>query len=72
MCFEEPISISAFVQGSTFFSPDTKTNGLGWMTKDGWAKTTKILLDQGAMKTAIDLDAAFNDKYLAGANALKQ
>jgi NitT/TauT family transport system substrate-binding protein len=63
--------IEADIKG-TFFSPDTKTNGLGWMTKDGWAKTTKILLDQGAMKTAIDLDAAFNDKYLAGANALKQ
>ena len=63
--------IEADIKG-TFFSPDTKTNGLGWMTKDGWAKTTKILLDQGAMKTAIDLDATFNDKYLAGANALKQ
>ena len=63
--------IEADIKG-TFFSPDTKTNGLGWMTKDGWAKTTKILLDQGAMKKAIDLDATFNDKYLTGANALKQ
>ncbi|MGA8003960.1 MAG: ABC transporter substrate-binding protein, partial [Pseudolabrys sp.] len=63
--------IEADIKG-TFFSPDTKTNGLGWMTKDGWSKTTKILLDQGAMKKAIDIDAAFNDKYLASANALKQ
>lgn len=63
--------IEADIKG-TFFSPDTKTNGLGWMTKDGWSKTTKILLDQGAMKKAIDIDAAFNDKYLASANALKR
>ena len=42
------------------------------MTKDAWAKTIKILLDQGAMKQAIDLDATFNDKYLASANALKR
>lgn len=56
----------------TFFSPDTKTNGIGWMTKDKWEQTAKILLDQGAMKTAIKVDAAFNDKYLMGANALKQ
>ena len=35
---------------STFFSAETKTNGIGWMTKDYWEKTTKILVDQGAMK----------------------
>jgi NitT/TauT family transport system substrate-binding protein len=57
---------------ATFFSAETKTNGLGWMTKDGWSKTTKILLDQGAMKQAINVDATFNDKYLIGANALKR
>ena len=63
--------IEADIKG-TFFSPDTKTNGLGWMTKDGWSNTTKILLDQGAMKQAIDVNAAFTDKYLTGANALKR
>jgi NitT/TauT family transport system substrate-binding protein len=57
---------------ATFFSAETKANGLGWMTKDGWSKTTKILLDQGAMKQAINVDATFNDKYLIGANALKR
>jgi NitT/TauT family transport system substrate-binding protein len=56
----------------TFFSPDTKEHGLGWMTKDGWVKTTKILLDQGAMATPIDVNAAFVDKYLGAAKALKQ
>jgi NitT/TauT family transport system substrate-binding protein len=57
---------------ATFFSPDTKAHGLGWMTKDGWTKTTKILLDQGSMPKPIDVDAAFTDKYLSAANALKQ
>jgi NitT/TauT family transport system substrate-binding protein len=56
----------------TFFSPDTKEHGLGWMTKDGWVTTTKILLDQGAMSTPIDVNAAFVDKYLGAAKALKQ
>ena len=56
----------------TFFSGDTKTNGIGWMTKDKWEKTTKILVDQGAMKKAINVDAAFTDKFLSGAKPLKQ
>ena len=34
----------------TFFSNDTKTNGIGWMNQDTWQKTIKILVDQGAMK----------------------
>lgn len=63
--------IEADVKG-TFFSADTKANGIGWMTKDAWGKTTKILLDQGAMKQAINVEAAFTDKYLKGANALKR
>jgi NitT/TauT family transport system substrate-binding protein len=57
---------------STFFSPDTKANGLGWMTTDYWEKTTKILLDQGAMKQAIKVDAAFTDKFLSGAKPLRR
>jgi NitT/TauT family transport system substrate-binding protein len=63
--------IEADIKG-TFFSPDTKAHGLGWMTKEGWSKTTKILLDQGTMSKPIDVDAAFTDKYLSAANALKQ
>lgn len=57
---------------STFFSADTKAHGLGWMTKDAWTSTTKILLSQSVMKQAISVDAAFNDKYLTAANALKR
>jgi NitT/TauT family transport system substrate-binding protein len=56
----------------TFFSEDTRKNGLGWMNPDTWEKTVKILLDQGAMKTSIDPGKAFTDKYLTAANALKQ
>ena len=57
---------------STFFSPDTKANGIGWMTKTNWERTTKILVDQGAMKKNIDVSAAFTDKFLSGANPLKR
>jgi NitT/TauT family transport system substrate-binding protein len=63
--------IEADVKG-TFFSADTKANGIGWMTKDAWASTTKILLEQGAMKQAVNVDAAFNTKYLSAAKALKR
>jgi NitT/TauT family transport system substrate-binding protein len=57
---------------STFFSPDTKQHGIGWMTRDAWASTIKILLDQGVMKKPINVDAAFNDKFVGAANALKR
>ena len=63
--------IQADIKG-TFFSPDSKANGLGWMTHDGWTITSKILVEQGAMKQAINVDMAFTDKYLASANALKR
>jgi NitT/TauT family transport system substrate-binding protein len=63
--------IEADMKG-TFFSADTKAHGLGWMTKDGWSKTAKILLDQGAMPKPIQIETAFSDKYLSAANALKQ
>lgn len=62
--------IEADIHG-TFFSADTKAHGLGWMTKDVWASTNKILLDQGVIKQPIDVDATFSDKYLAKANAPK-
>ena len=63
--------IEADIKG-TFFSPDTKANGLGWMTQGGWESTTKILLSQGVMKQPIKVDATFTDKYLSAAKPLKQ
>ncbi|MGA8616855.1 MAG: ABC transporter substrate-binding protein [Xanthobacteraceae bacterium] len=56
----------------TFFSPDTKANGIGWMTAATWQKTVDTLVDQGAMKQRIDVAPAFNVKYLTAANPLKQ
>ena len=56
----------------TFFSQDTKANGIGWMTEDTWQKTVNTLVDQGAMKQTIDASKAFADKYLAAAKPLKQ
>jgi NitT/TauT family transport system substrate-binding protein len=55
---------------STFFSSETKAHGLGWMTPEKWEKTTRLLLDQGAMKQAIKTDAAFTDRFLSGAHPL--
>lgn len=49
---------------STFNSPETKTHGLGWMTKDTWQKTVDLLLAQGALKTPIAVDEAFTDAFL--------
>jgi NitT/TauT family transport system substrate-binding protein len=63
--------IEADIKG-TFFSADTKAHGLGWMTKEAWGSTTKILLDQDVMKQSIDVSAVFSDKFLEGANALKR
>src|SRR4051794_4188438 len=57
---------------STFFSPDTKQHGIGWMTQAAWESTNKILLEQGVLKQAIKVDATFTDKYLGAANALKR
>ena len=57
---------------ATFFSPDTKANGIGWITKVGWENTIKTLVDQGAMKQSIDASTAFNDKFVAASGALKR
>ena len=54
------------------FSPETKAHGLGWMTSDGWSDTTKILLEQGAMKDPIKVESAFDVKFLGRANAAKR
>jgi NitT/TauT family transport system substrate-binding protein len=56
----------------TFFGPDSKAHGIGWMTEDKWQKTVKTLVDQSAMKQTIDASKAFSDKFLAAANPIKQ
>jgi NitT/TauT family transport system substrate-binding protein len=49
---------------STFTSDDTKTHGLGWMTKDQWAQTLQVMTEQGALKTAPAVDGVFTDAFL--------
>lgn len=56
----------------TFFGPETKTHGIGWMNEDIWQKTIKILVDQNAMKQTTDAAKAFTDRYVGAANSLKQ
>jgi NitT/TauT family transport system substrate-binding protein len=56
----------------TFFGPDTKAHGIGWMAEDVWQKTIKILVDQNAMKQSIEAAKAFNNQYVSTANTLKQ
>ena len=63
--------IQADVQ-HTFFSADTKANGIGVMNQDTWQKTIKLLVDQGAMKQSIDAAKVFNNTYLTAAKPLKQ
>jgi NitT/TauT family transport system substrate-binding protein len=57
---------------ATFFSNDTKANGIGWMTRAGWDSTTKTLLDQGALKQPIDVPAAFTDRFVGAAKPLRR
>jgi NitT/TauT family transport system substrate-binding protein len=56
----------------TFFSPETKTHGLGWMTNEAWASTTKVLLDQAVIKEPIKAESTFDNKFLSAANAVKR
>ena len=56
----------------TFFSDETKNNGIGSMNLDTWQKTIKILVDQGGMKGNIDAVKAFTDRYVIAAKPLKQ
>ena len=56
----------------TFFSDETKNNGIGSINLDTWQKTIKILVDQGGMKGNIDAVKAFTDRYVIAAKPLKQ
>lgn len=57
---------------ASFFSDDTKANGIGAMNKQTWEATTKTLLDQGAMKQPIDVSATFAGQFVKAANALRR
>jgi len=49
---------------STFTNDETKAHGLGWMSKGAWQHTIDTLTDQGVLKTAVDLNKVYTDKFL--------
>jgi NitT/TauT family transport system substrate-binding protein len=51
---------------STFSSDETKSHGLGWMTKDQWAQTLQVMTEQGALKAPPPVDGVFTDAFLPG------
>ena len=56
----------------TLFSAETKEHGIGAMTSATWASTVKTMVDQGALKQAIDPAAAFTNRFVEGGNPLKK
>ncbi|MDC7787453.1 ABC transporter substrate-binding protein [Rhodoplanes sp. TEM] len=57
---------------SSFFSDDTRANGIGAMRTETWEETAKTLLTQGAMKQPIDVSAAFAGQFVKAANPLRR
>ncbi len=49
---------------STFTSDETKSHGLGWMSKATWQGTVDVLKAQGALTTDLAADQLFTDKFL--------
>src|SRR5208282_2734697 len=49
---------------STFTSDDTKAHGLGWMSLAAWTQTIKVLKDQGELKSAVNPEDVYSDKFL--------
>ena len=54
----------------TFFSADTKTNGIGHIDPGTWEDTVKILRDQGSLAADAKVEGAFDNRFIAGAKAL--
>jgi len=49
---------------STFTNADSKAHGLGWMSGAAWAKTVKVLKDQGGLKVDLDPQSLYTDQFL--------
>jgi len=49
---------------STFTNADSKAHGLGWMSGTAWAKTVKVLKDQGGLKVDLDPQSLYTDQFL--------
>jgi NitT/TauT family transport system substrate-binding protein len=57
----------------TFFSPDSKAHGVGWIDASRWAATAAMLHDfGGGLTDTAKADGGFETKFLSAAGAVKQ
>lgn len=56
----------------TFLSAGSKANGIGSISKAGWAATTETLVAQGALAKADNPEAGFDNSFVAAADPLKR
>ena len=55
----------------TFFSEETKSYGIGWMTSGKWKETVRVLTEQGVLTQPLDIETAYNNSFLSGAEPAK-
>lgn len=56
----------------TFLSADTQANGIGHISPPTWADTVKVLRDQGNLAPDASVDGAFDNRFIAAAQALRR
>ena len=56
----------------TFFSADTKANGIGHIDPATWAGMIKTLQDQGSLPAGGSTEGAFDDQFITKAQALRR
>ena len=56
----------------TFFSADTKANGIGHIDPAIWAETIKTLREQGSLAAEAKVDGAFDNRFITSANPLRR
>lgn len=52
----------------TFFSPDTKAQGIGIITKQGWSGTTETLKREGLLEASASPEGGFDNRFVIAAN----
>lgn len=56
----------------TFFSADTKANGIGHIDPGTWSGMVKILRDQGSLAPGVEVEGAFDNRFIAAAQGLQR
>jgi NitT/TauT family transport system substrate-binding protein len=56
----------------TFFSADSKTNGIGWISSTQWAETAKMFQEQGALSKDANPAAGFNTSFVEKSQSLRR